>query len=131
VPNGVEPGLGPDIERRHLCNQVPELPAGATFRPPLLARVRYKEARLRLVVTDAGLAHGDSDGDGHLIPWNEVEAALPAVQGTGVFVVGRNLCGIDVHEDIYGRRAVEAVRSRLPEHVWVPAPRRSEENADR
>jgi predicted Zn-dependent peptidase len=129
VPDGVEPEFGPGIERRYLCNYVPELPAGPTFRPPLLARVRHKEARLRLVVTDDGLAHGDADGDGHLIPWSEVEAALPAVQGSGIFVVGRNLCGIDVHEDIYGRRAVEAVRSRLPQHVWVPAPRRSEENA--
>jgi predicted Zn-dependent peptidase len=129
VPNGVEPDLGADIERRHLCNHVPELPTGTTFRPPLLARVRYKDARLRLVVTDDGLAHGDSDGDGHVIPWSEVEAAVPASQGAGVFVVGRNLCGIDVHEDLYGRRAVEAVRSRLPEHVGVPRPRRSEENA--
>jgi predicted Zn-dependent peptidase len=129
VPNGVEPSLPDDIERSYLCNYVPELPAGPTFRPPLLARVRSKEARLRLVVTDDGLAHGDADGDGHAIPWTEVEAALPAVQGSGIFVVGRNLCGIDVHEDLYGRRAVEAVRSRLPQHVWVPAPRRSEENA--
>ena len=129
VPDGVEPDLGPGIERRHLCNHVPELPAGPTFRPSLLARVRSKEARLRLVVSDDGLAHGDADGDGHVIPWSEVEAALPAMQGTGVFVVGRNLCGIDVHEDLYGRRAVEAVRARLPEHVWVPLPRRSEENA--
>lgn len=128
VPNGVEPELGPGIERRHLCNYVPELPTGPTFRPSLLSRVRHKEARLRLVVTEDGLAHGDADGDGHLIPWSEVEAALPALQGTGVFVVGRNLCGIDVHEDLYGRRAVDAVRARLPEHVWVPAPRRSEEN---
>ena len=129
VPDGVAPDLGPDVERRHLCNHVPELPAGPTFRPPLLARVRSKEARMRLVVTDDGLAHGDADGDGHVIPWTEVEAALPALQGSGVFVVGRNLCGIHVHEDVYGRRAVEAVRSRLPEHVWVPVPRRSEENA--
>jgi hypothetical protein len=129
VPDGVEPDLGPGIERRHLCNYVLELPVGPTFRPPLLARVRSKEARLRLVVSDDGLAHGDADGDGHVIPWSEVEAALPAMQGTGVFVVGRNLCGIDVHEDLYGRRAVEAVRARLPEHVWMPLPRRSEENA--
>lgn len=132
VPHGVElEGLGAGIERRHLCNLVPELPPGATFRPPLLARVRHKEARMRLVVTEAGLAHGDADGDGHVIPWEEIEAAVPAVQGSGVFVVGRNLCGIDVHEDLYGRRAVEAVRARLPQHVWVPAPRRSGEAMER
>jgi hypothetical protein len=130
VPNGVElQGLGAGIQRRHLCNYVPELPSGTTFRPPLLARVRSKDARLRLIVTDDGLAHSDADGDGHLIPWTEVEAALPAMQGTGVFVVGRNLCGIEVHEDLYGKRAVDAVRARLPENVWIPEPRRSEENA--
>jgi hypothetical protein len=127
VPEGVEPALD-GIERRFLCDVVPELPAGATYRPPLLARVRSREARLRLVVTDEGLAHGDSDGDGHLIPWSEVAAAVPASQGAGVLVVGRNLCGIDVHEDRYGRRAVEAVRARLPERAWVPAPRRSPED---
>jgi hypothetical protein len=131
VPDAVEPALPEGIERRYLCNHVPELPSGPTFRPPLLARVRHKEARLRLVVTDDGLAHADSDGDGHVIPWVDVEAALPAMQGSGVYVVGRNLCGIDVHEDLYGRRAVEAVRARLPQHVWVPMPRRSEENERR
>jgi hypothetical protein len=128
VPEGVVPELGDGIERQYICNLVPELPSGTTFRPPLLARMRHKGARMRLVVTEEGLAHEDADGDGHLIPWTEVEAAVPAMQGSGVFVVGRNLCGFDVHEDIYGRRAVEAVRSRLPEHVWVPTPRRSAEN---
>ncbi len=127
VPAGVDPALGEGIGRGHLCHLVPGLPAGATFRPPLLARVRSKEARLRLVVTDEGLAHLDADGDAHAIAWAEVEAALPAVEGSGVFVVGRNLCGVDVHEDLYGRRAVDAVRARLPEHVWVPAPRTEDE----
>lgn len=131
VPEDVVPALGPGVERQWICHLVPRLPPGVTFRPPLLARMRHKGARLRLVVTEEGLAHEDADGDGHLIPWSEVEAAVPASQGSGVFVVGRNLCGVDVHEDLYGRRAVEAVRSRLPEHVWVPVPRRSEESARR
>ena len=74
------------------------------------------------MVTDAFLAHGDSDSDGHVIPWPEVEAAVPALEGNGVFVVARNLCGIDVHEDVYGRRAVDMVRAHLPEHVWVTVP---------
>jgi hypothetical protein len=120
VPEGVDPApLAGGIERQYLCNCVPELPKGTTFRPPLLTRALNKQARLRLVVGDTFLAHGDADGDGHVIPWTEVEAAVPAVQGYGVFVVGRNLCGIDVHEDVYGRRAVDLVRARLPREVWV------------
>jgi hypothetical protein len=36
--------------------------------------------------------------------------------------VGRKLCGIDVHEEVYGRRAVDLVHAHLPEHVWVTVP---------
>ncbi|MFP5372348.1 MAG: hypothetical protein ACLGI3_16590, partial [Actinomycetes bacterium] len=123
LPENVHPGPLPGgIERTSLCNYVPVLPEGTTFRPPLWARALNKDARIRLVVTDMVLAHGDSDGDGHVIPWPEVEAAIPAREGNGVFVVGRNLCGIDVHEDVYGRRAVDAVRAHLPQHVWVQPP---------
>jgi hypothetical protein len=28
---------------------------------------------------------------------------------------------VQVHEDVYGRRAVDAVRARLPQRVWVQA----------
>jgi hypothetical protein len=46
VPDGVDlEDLGAGIERRPLCDLVPELPRGTTFRPPLLARVRSREAR--------------------------------------------------------------------------------------
>jgi hypothetical protein len=122
VPDGVNPGvLGGGIQRRHLCNQVPSLPKGAVFRPSLLARTVNRAARLTLVVGESVLAHGDADGDLHAIAWDEVVAAVPAVQGEGVFVIGHNLCGIDVHEDVYGRKAVELVRSRLPRAAWVPA----------
>jgi hypothetical protein len=120
VPEGVDPGpLEGSIERQYLCNYVAELPKGTTFRPPLLARAINKQARLRLVVGESFLAHEDADGDGHVIPWAEIEAAVPAIQGEGVFVVGRNLCGIDVHEDVYGRKAVDLVRARLPREAWV------------
>ncbi len=123
LPEKVNPGPLPGgIERTYLCNYVPVLARGTMFRPSLLARALHREARISLVVTDTILAHGDSDGDGHVIPWPEVEAAIPAREGNGVFVVGRNLCGIDVHEDVYGRRAVDAVRAHLPRHVWVQAP---------
>ncbi|UOY01169.1 insulinase family protein [Blastococcus sp. PRF04-17] len=123
VPEQVDPGPLPGgIERGYLCSPVTELPSGTVFRPSLLARALHKAARLTLVVNEAGLAHRDADGDGHFIPWPEVEAAVPAIQGYGVFVVGRNLCGIDVHEDVYGRRAVDAVRAQLPPHVFVQVP---------
>ncbi|WP_324274312.1 hypothetical protein [Blastococcus brunescens] len=91
-----------------------------------------KAARISIVVTDDGLAERDADGDGHLIPWPEVEAVVPADDGRGYQVVGRNMCGIVVHEELYGRRAVAAVRERIPAHLWLapppgsrlPAPRR-------
>ncbi|WP_051515788.1 hypothetical protein [Candidatus Blastococcus massiliensis] len=123
VPEGVNPGaLGGGIQRRYLCNLVPYLPkTGTTFRPPLLARALNRGARMRLVVGDDFLAHADADGDGHVIGWDEVEAAVPAMTGEGVFVIGRNLCGIDVHEDVFGRKAVDLVRARLPRSAWVPA----------
>lgn len=125
LPEGADPGpLAGGIERGNLCGLVPELPEGTTFRPPLLARALHREARLRLVVGEDVLALGDPDGDVHVIPWAQVEAAVPATEGQGVFVVGRDLCGIDVHEDLFGRRAVELVRARLPRPAWVvPAPR--------
>lgn len=123
VPEGVNAGLlGGGIQRRHLCNQVPALPKGTTFRPPLLARAFNRDARLQLVVGDDVLAHSDADGDGHAIPWDQVVAAVPATTGEGVFVIGANLCGIDVHQDVYGRKAVELVRNRLPRSAWVVAP---------
>lgn len=123
VPTGVEPGGLEGIAQRPLCNVVPTLPEGALFRRPLLARLFGRAARVSVVVGDAGLAELDSDGDVHLIPWDEVVAAIPAPTGDGVFVVGHGLCGLEVTEALYGRRAVEAVRARLPQHVWVPTPR--------
>jgi hypothetical protein len=123
LPEKVDPGpLRGGIERSYLCNQLPELPQGRTFRPSLKARLLTRDVRLRLVLTDDVLAHRDSDGDGHAIPWSEIEAAVPAATGEGVFVVGRNLCGIYVHEDLYGRRAVDAVRARIPARLWVAKP---------
>jgi zinc protease len=130
VPEGVVPAdLPGGIQRAAFCGQVPELPPGHSFRPPALARLRHRGARTTLVVADEGLGHIDADGDRHLLPWSDVEAAIPATDGDGVAVVGRNLCLIEVHEEVYGRRAVEAVRARVPQGVWIPAPRRSAENA--
>jgi hypothetical protein len=124
VPNDVEPGeLGGGIRRGHLCDPVAELPPGVVFRPPLLARARYKAARLTLVVNDDVVAHRDAEGELHQIAWSEVVAAVPAEEGDGVAVVGRNVCVIEVHEEVYGRRAVQAVRARVPAHLHVRAPR--------
>jgi hypothetical protein len=129
VPEGVVLAELPGIERAAFCGQVPELPAGHAFRPPALARLRSKDARTTLVVAEEGLGHIDADGDRHLLAWSDVEAAMPSSEGNGVAVVGRNLCLIEVHEQVYGRRAVEAVRARVPRGVWIPVPRRSEEDS--
>ena len=121
APEGVQlPGLDGGIDRRPLCNQVPVLPAGARFGPPLRARLR-RGRRQRLVVADEGLGYSDADGDVHVLPWDDVEAVVPADDGRGMLVVGRNLCAVDVHEELYGRRAVETVRERLPRGLWLPA----------
>ena len=100
VPNDVEPGeLGGGILRGHLCDPVAELPPGVVFRPPLLARARYKAARLTLVVNDDSVAHRDAEGELHQIASSEVVAAVPAEEGDGVAVVGRNVCVIQ-HETL-------------------------------
>jgi hypothetical protein len=107
------------LHKRPMCNQVTELPRGVTFRTPALTRLVNKAARVSVVVGDDGLAERDADGDGHLIPWPEVEAVVPVDDGKGFQVVGRNMCGIVVHEEMYGRKAVEAVRARIPAHLWL------------
>jgi hypothetical protein len=110
------------LHRRSMCNRQVDLPRGATFRTPALTRLVNKAARMSIVVTDDGLAERDADGDGHLIPWPEIEAVVPADDGKGYQVVGRNMCGIVVHEELYGRKAVTAVRERIPAHLWLAAP---------
>ncbi len=123
VPTGVElPALGGGIDRRPLCDVAPVLPAGARFGPPPFARLLGRTRR-RLVVADRVLAVSDDDGAVHVLPWADVEAVEPSADGRGMLVVGRNLCTLDVHEDRYGRRAVAAVRARLPRELWLtPAP---------
>jgi hypothetical protein len=123
VPDGSDyAGPGLPVERRFLCTVTPQLPAGAVFRPPLLTRLFDPGSRVALVVGDAGLGYRDADGDVHAVPWDLVEAAVPTDDGRGAFVVGRNLCGVLVHEDRFGRRAVEALRARVPAPRWLAAP---------
>ncbi|HEX2075767.1 MAG TPA: hypothetical protein VHF92_18470 [Geodermatophilus sp.] len=117
-------GPGAPVERRYMCARTSQLPAGPMFRPPLLARLFDRRSRLALVVSETGLAHRDADGDVHSIPWELVEGAVPLDDGKGVFVVGRNLCSAVVHEDLYGHRAVEAVRAHVPERLWLTEPPR-------
>ena len=47
---------------------------------------------------------------------------VPVDEGKGFHVVGRNMCGIVVHEEMYGRRAVEAVRARIPAQLFLATP---------
>ena len=44
--------------------------------------------------------------------------------------VGRNMCGILVHEEMYGRKAVEAVGARIPSALWLVPTQRSRETSD-
>ncbi|HEX2072681.1 MAG TPA: hypothetical protein VHF92_02755 [Geodermatophilus sp.] len=124
VPEEVDyAGPGGSVQRRYVCNLQDRLPVGETFRPPALARLFSRRSRVALVVGERELAHRDSDGDVHSIPWEQVEAALPTQDGRAVFVVGRNLCSAVVDEDRFGRRAVAAVQARVPATRWLPRPR--------
>ena len=124
VPEQVDyAGPGEPVERRYVCNLQHRLPVGQTFRPSALARLFSRESRVALVVGERELAHRDSDGDVHTIPWELVEAALPTQDGRAVFVVGRNLCSAVVDEERFGRRAVAAVQARVPAARWLPRPR--------
>ncbi|SDO33788.1 hypothetical protein [Geodermatophilus sp. DSM 45219] len=124
VPEGVDyPGPGAPVERRYVCDVQGALPVGQTFRPSALARLLSRDSRVALVVGEQELAHRDSDGDVHSIPWELVEAALPSEDGRAVVVVGRNLCSAVVDEQRFGRRAVAAVQARVPAARWLPRPR--------
>ncbi|MFW3169901.1 hypothetical protein [Geodermatophilus sp. CPCC 206100] len=128
VPEGVSyAGPGAPVERRTLCWVEPVLPDGETFRPPLAARVLGRAQGRTLVVGTTALAHRAADGDVHRIPWELLECAVPTEDGRGLLVVGRNLCTVPVHEDVFGRRAVAAVRARVPADRWVARPARRQE----
>jgi hypothetical protein len=118
------PYAGPGgVGRQHMCNVLPDLPAGTVFRTPALARLVSRSARLTLVVADGQLVHRDADGDVHGVPWDVVEAVVPVDDDRGVAVVGRNNCVVVVHPDLYGRRAVEkvleSVRAHVPAQRWL------------
>ena len=115
-------GPGDPVERRTVCAVQTQLPPGRTFRPPWLTRLFSRDERVALVVGERELAHADTDGDVHVIPWDLVEAALPTQDGRAVFVVGRNLCSTLVDDDRYGRGTVAAVRERVPAARWLPRP---------
>jgi len=40
------------------------------------------------------------------------------------------MCGILVHEEMYGRKAVEAVGARIPSALWLVPTQRSRETSD-
>ena len=111
------------VQHRPWCGVVPALPAGTVFTPPAVSRVLHKESRLRIVVSEGGLAHADADGDVHAIAWDAVEAVVPVDGGRGSIVVGRDLCSVVVHPELYGRRTAErvteALRARLPADRWL------------
>ena len=89
------------------------------FRPSVFKRALSRQARVALIVSDAGLAHRDDDGDVHFIAWNDIEAVLPHDEGEGFTIVGRNMCLVPVFADGYGRQACQAVRARIPAHAWL------------
>lgn len=113
APEGTDlRGLPGGIDRRALCTRVPVLPAGRTFRPRLAARLAGR-GRVRLVVGEDVLGCVDEEGCAHLVPWAEIAAVEDSADGRGMLVVGLDLCQVEVHESLFGRRALAAVRSRL------------------
>ncbi len=110
------------IDRRSFCGVVPVAPVGREFRPSALKRAFDRSARMRYVVSDAGLAEVDVDGDVHFSPWSEIEAVLPDDAGEGFLVVTRDVCLFPVDPAVHGRAACAAIRAHLPEHLWVRRP---------
>jgi hypothetical protein len=110
------------VDRRFFCGVVPTVPAGQEFRPPVLKRAFDRSARMRYVVSDAGLAEVDVEGDVHFSPWSEIEAVLPDDGGEGFLVVTRDVCLFPVDPAVHGRAACAAIRARLPERLWVRRP---------
>ena len=117
APEGADlHGLPGGIDRRALCTRVPVLPAGRTFGPRVAARLTGR-GRARLVVTDDVLGSVDTEGHAHVVPWREIAAVEDSADGRGLLVVGLDLCAVEVHEHVFGRRALAAVRSRLARGV--------------
>jgi hypothetical protein len=123
LPEGVELLTALDaIGRRFFCGIVPQLPAGAVFRPSALKRLNRGMRRLQLVVADVGLGHRDEDGDDHFIAWPDVEAVIPLENGDGFVVIGRNMCTVPVVAELFGRTAVETVRASIPAELFMARP---------
>jgi zinc protease len=118
LPEGAPLGPAPAIEAVPWCGRLPELPAGTVYRAPLRSRLRGG-GKAALVVSPAGLAHRDDDGDVHSLPWEWVQAVVPVDDGRGLFVVAGNMCTALVHPSTYGPRAVAAVRAALPPGLRV------------
>lgn len=120
VPEGVTllSAVG-HADRRFFCGVVPAAPPGVEYRPSVLKRVRSRQARVALIVSDAGLAQRDDDGDVHFIAWQDIDAVIPHDEGDGFTIVGRNMCLIPVFVEGYGRSAHQAVRARIPAHAWL------------
>jgi hypothetical protein len=121
LPEGSSLGPAPAIEEVSWCGRLPELPAGTVYRAPLRSRLRGG-GKSTLVVSPAGLAHRDDDGDVHSLPWEWVQAVVPVDDGRGLFLVTGNMCSALVHPTTYGPRAVAAVRAALPPWLRVLEP---------
>ena len=120
LPEGVRLMTALDAAvQQHFCGIVPQVPDGVVFRPSVLKRTVSRRPRMELIVSDAGLAHRDEDGDLHFVPWADVETVVPNEGDEGFAVVGRNLCLFPVFPELFGRKACEAVRARIPASRWL------------
>ncbi|MFD3515771.1 hypothetical protein [Streptomyces sp. NPDC058657] len=121
VPVGTRPHLtgvdGAPLERRG-CWRRGDLPAGETFRPPLLARAAYRGARAaRLVLTPAGIVERDADGDLHEILFDQVVGMER--DGDDRTLFGALGCIIAVSAGLYSGvgRLVAALDAAVPAEV--------------
>jgi hypothetical protein len=89
-----------------LCATVDELPVGHVFKPHILVRTLFRNARAaRLVRTATGIAAADPDGI-HVIDLDSI-AGVMLTEDSGAVVIGRNGCVITLGDDLFrGSHAV-------------------------
>jgi hypothetical protein len=91
-----------ESQLRHVpvCETVDELPVGQVFKPHILARTLYRNARAaRLVRTATGIAAADQDGN-HVINMDGIAGVMMTEDSCAV-VIGRNGCAITLGDLLF------------------------------
>ncbi|MFV0126200.1 hypothetical protein ACLGI4_00450 [Streptomyces sp. HMX112] len=100
---------------RGACWEHGGLPAGETFRPPLLARAKYSGARRsRLVLTGDGVAELDGDGRVHRIRFAEIVGLERDGEDRTLFAASGCLMELSPHKYSGCGKVIRAVDAAVP-----------------